>query len=126
MLETLILTVALFGQTTTCQTVGTIVTCNTQPAPGYTPPINYNIPTTSPGDAFMRGIEDGQRIRAMRDQARQAKRARNAEERRSRLVSAVSQLVAQGDCPGAYRTALVGEDLELAAQVKSLCEISPQ
>lgn len=125
---------ALAQQQTNCTTdMWGNVRCTTTGSPtsggvDYSPLLNQ--PTA--GDSFMKGYENGQRLRAQREAQQREKAAHDARmdqwaaqgeeaERQRQLSRQAGQLVAAGDCAGAEKLALEGGDFALAGAVKSYC-----
>lgn len=95
------------------------------------------------GQRFMEGYEQGQRIRAQREQQRLIEQQRRAfaqqqaeqqaslqaqlqEESEERsLKQRLGQMVASGDCPGAIRAALAAGNFGLANEVQDYCAKEP-
>lgn len=92
-------------QTTQCQWVGSIWTCNTPQQPRSIPPIDYRPPAQpDAGESFRNAYQAGQ---AMRRQETRRK---------------IGKLIADGNCKDAMAAALRSGDLTLAGEVRSLCE----
>ena len=124
------------AQTTNCQWIGQIWTCNlTQPTtPQSAAPHNYNV--QSPQAAFENSFNVGQQIAARRAQKQQERNRELADsyvkaqseitqmriERDEALRKEVGKLLAADDCLGAKSLALSAGDLALANQVRTYCQ----
>jgi hypothetical protein len=92
-------------------------------------------PATDPGQSFMNGWEQGQRMRAQMEAQRAAQAQQQAAEEAQAIAEAeqrgralaqqqrqtAAQMVISGDCKGAEQYALSQSNLELAKQVKDYC-----
>lgn len=112
----LLLPAVASAQSTNCQWIGQVWTCNT---PRQGSGIDFGLIDNGPDSSSV--MADIVAARRAREQADLAARAQQQSEAPQQLRAAVGQLVAEGRCPDAQRLAVANGDFVLAEQVRAYC-----
>jgi hypothetical protein len=110
-----------FAQTSTCQWIGNVWTCNT---PRQSPGIDWGLQNRQPEqpsvmDSFRHGYEDGQLRRRQEQQ--------NLADEQARLVTQnAAQMVAAGKCRDAGQYAAANGQFKLATDIANYCAANGQ
>lgn len=113
--------------TSQCQTFGSTVNCQYQPAPTR-PSLNWGAAGQQPdiGRSALEGYERGQQQRAMREQMRAQAEAQQAASQEAEINAErrrwVGRTIAEGKCSEAVGYALDNGMMELAQQAQQICK----